>query len=343
MDYDEVFAPVVRQTTLRTLLSVAGARKMTVVHFDVKSAFLHGELKETIYMRQPPGFEEGGNLVCKLKKSIYGLKQAANVWNNTLHNVLCNGGFEQSSADQCLYTNFTNEEGITYILVYVDDILVVSEKDGNITRVETLLKTHFDISNLGRANHYLGLEIFQDKFSNFCIRQRKYIIDLVKEFGMENAKDSKYPIDPGYGKSESEKLMDNTQYQKLIGSLLYLSVNSRPDIAASVSILARKVSAPTQEDWTELKRVLKYLKGTSNYFLRLSDNNAERDVLRGYADANWAEDRQDRKSNSGYVFQINGGTISWTCRKQTCVSLSSTEAEFVALSEACKEVLWIRK
>lgn len=118
---------------------------------------------------------------------------------------------------------------------------------------------------------------------------------------MDNSKDSKYPIDPGYGKSKSDQLIDNTKYQKLIGSLLYISVNARPDIAASVSILAQKVSAPTQEDWTELKRVLKYIKGTSEYFLRLSYVNSEQYILKGFAGASWAEDRIQKKSV--YIFQ----------------------------------------
>ena len=174
-----------------------------------------------------------------------------------------------------------------YILIYVDDILVASQKESNIVRVEKLLSSNFDINNLGKAKHYLSLEIFQDK---------------------------------------------NTSV-----------INSRPDIAASILILARKVSSPTQEDWSELKRVLKYLKGTQNYFLRLSHNHVKSNKLVGYADANWAEDRIDRKSNSGFVFQINCGKISWSCRKQTIVALSTTEAEFVALSEACKEGIWIKQ
>lgn len=165
----------------------------------------------------------------------------------------------------------------------------------------------------------------------------------MKHFGLDQAKTSKYPLNPEYFQTESEKLLDNTKYQKLIRSLLYLSVNSRPDIAAAVSILARKISEPTQEDWLELKRVLKYLKGTENYFLRLSNSSEEPNVLKGYADANWAEDKTDRKSNSGYIFKLNGGGISWSCRKQSCVSLSSTEAELIALSEACKEAIWLRK
>lgn len=344
-DYDEVFAPVVRQSTLRTLLSVAGVKKMTAVHMDVKSAFLNGEIEEEIYMKQPPGFEKNGEtFVCKLRKSLYGLKQAANVWNRTLHKVLVAGGFKQSTADQCLYTKHINEEGCVYILVYVDDILVVSDTTECINQVECLMKLNFDITNLGNVCHYLGLEVIKDNEFNYCIRQKTFIENLLTKFGMQDCKSSKYPLDPGYGKTESKLLPENTRYRELIGSLLYISVNSRPDIAASVSILAQKVCCPTNADWTELKRVLKYLKGTAHHLLRLSDvNTPEKNTLMGYADANWAENRIDRKSNSGFIFQMNGGSVNWSCKKQTCVSLSSTEAEFIALSEACKEALWLRE
>lgn len=132
-------------------------------------------------------------------------------------------------------------------------------------------------------------------------------------------------------------------YQKFIGCLLYISVNSRPDICASVSILARRVSDPTQQDWTELKRVFKYLKGTADMKLMLSSVEEKCDIFFGYADADWAENRKERKSNSGYVFKVYGGVISWCCRKQSCVALSSTEAEFIALAEACQEAIWITR
>lgn len=141
---------------------------------------------------------------------------------------------------------------------------------------------------------------------------------------------------------DSNFLPDNHEYQRMIGKLLFLAVNSRPDIAASVSILSRKTSKPSQRDWNEVKRIVRYLKGSANLRLRLS-NKTDESGLVGYADADWAECRDGRKSNSGFVFQYNGGTISWSCRKQACVSLSTAEAEFVALAEASQEAIWLKR
>ena len=157
-------------------------------------------------------------------------------------------------------------------------------------------------------------------------------------------------MDPGYYKLEkSELLPDNEEYRKLIGMLLYVSTNSRPDISSSVSILSQKVSKPSITDLNEVKRIIKYLKYTKNSKLRLSDKNPELSVqfpeseLILFSDANWAEDRTDRKSNSGYIGFVYGGTISWACRKQATVSLSSTEAEYIALSETTQEAIWLKR
>lgn len=341
-DYDEVFAPVVRQATFRILMSIAGMQNMYVEHMDIKCAFLNGYLEETIYMKQPPGFIEGdGNLVCKLRRSLYGLKQAANVWNKVLHDVLIGCGFIQSKADPCLYSKCIKGEDI-YVLIYVDDLLVASKAKDNVNNVYMLLNTKFEVNNLGPITQFLGIEVKKTNDSKFMIRQKGYIEKVLDKFGLQESKISKYPLDPSYGKTNSELLMRNTEYQCLTGSLLYISVNSRPDIAASVAILARKTSNPTQEDWNELKRVAKYLKGTADMYLQLCCESEVPNVLYGYADANWAECRTDRKSNSGYVFLLNGCAVSWGCKKQTVVSLSTTEAEFVALSDTAKEVVWLR-
>lgn len=342
-DYDEVFAPVVRQTTFRTLLSVAAERKMQVNHMDAKTAFLNGELREEIYMKQPPGFiEDDSSKVCILKKSLYGLKQAARSWNEAIHQVIINSGFQQSTVDKCLYTRQI-QGNWCYILIYVDDIVVAYHSKAEIKFIERALNKNFEIQDLGAIKLFLGIEVHRDGDGNFELCQSGYIGKIVTENGLENSKPAKTPMEVGYGKGESSLLINNNKYQQLIGSLLYLSINTRPDISASVSILAQKVSGPNEEDWNQLKRVVKYLKSTVNLRLKLSNIMSNSKQLIGYADANWAEDKESRKSNSGFVFFFNGGTISWACRKQSCVALSSTEAEFISLSEACQEAQWLRK
>ncbi|XP_057333932.1 uncharacterized protein LOC130673055 [Microplitis mediator] len=161
---------------------------------------------------------------------------------------------------------------------------------------------------------------------------------------MVNAKGSSIPMDPGYLKArDNTPTVTEATYQKIIGSLLYLSVNTRPDISAPVAILSQHIVDTRKQDWIELKRILRYLKATQNYELQLSNRSSLIRELYGYADANWAGSTKDRKSNSGYIFIFLGGTISWSCKKQECVSVSSTEAEIVALAETSREAVWLRK
>lgn len=339
VDYDEVFAPVARSETFRMLLTVAGLRNMTVKQYDFKTAFLNGSLKEEIYLRQPPGFKTDDK-VLRLKKSLYGLKQAARVWNETVHGALIKCGCVQSSFDQCLYS-LHNSSSKLYLIMHVDDLLIASNDDELIAYVVDYLKSVFEMKDLGKANHYLGIDIRQDSNGIYTIGQTRYIDKIIDEAGLTNAKDSRYPIDPGYYKlSDDVMLPNNDEYRKLIGMLLYLSINTRPDIAAAVAILSQKISKPSQKDLTEVKRVIRYLKGTRESHLKLGADRSNKIVV--YSDANWAEDRSDRKSNSGYLIQLNGGAISWCCKKQNLVTLSSCEAEFVALCETAKELIWIR-
>lgn len=343
IDYSETFAPVARNTTLRVLLSIAGREKMDVYHVDVKTAFLHGELDETIYMKQPPGYAtDDRREVCKLNKSIYGLKQSARTWNQAIHAVLIESGCQQSQVDHCLYSK-TIDGGKCYIITYVDDVIIASSNQNSIKEIIGLLSKRFEMKNLGKIKNYLGLEIDKDDKGNFRICQSKYIKNILKDASLGETKSRKYPMSPQYRKtdSNSEILPDNKRYQRLIGCLLYIAVNSRPDISASVSMLGRQVNQPTKEDWIELKGVLKYLKGTVDLKLNVSAEDKTQELY-GYVDADWAENRDDRKSNTGYIFKLNGGAISWACRKQSCVSLSSAEAEYVALAEGCQEALWLR-
>lgn len=268
-------------------------------------------------MRQPPGFEEEAHLdqVCLLQKSLYGLKRAARTWNQTVHNALVGGKFLQSQADPCMYCKIVKNHSV-YVLVYVDDIVVASDVMVLIDETSVLLKNNFEMKCLGPIRNYLGLEIEQDANSDFFVSQTDYIKTIVSEIGLSDAKLSEYPLDPNYGKTatEGEPLLDNRLYQKYIGCILYISINTYPDISASVSILARRVSKPSQEDWTELKRAIRYLKGTANLKLKLSSVDDDCDILVGFADADWAENRDDRKSNSGFIFKVYGGAISWCYR-----------------------------
>lgn len=235
--------------------------------------------------------------------------------------------------------------GDIYILVYVDDLVVAARSEQLITNTADLLNKNFEIKRLGPIKNYLGLELERDKNGNFLVSQSTYIREVISDIGLAESKISPYPLDPSYRKASvnGEILLNNWQYQKFIGCLLYISINTRPDISASVSILARKVSSPTREDWNELKRIIRYLKGTIDMKLNLSHVEQKGETFFGYADADWAEEREDRKSNSGFVFKVFGGVVSWCCRKQTCVALSSTEAELVALAEACQEAIWMQR
>lgn len=294
-------------------------------------------------MKQPEGFDVGSSKVCLLRKSIYGLKQAARSWNTALHEVLIESEFQQSYNDPCLYSKNIHNE-FCYVIVYVDDLIVACATDKQMKEIEDVFRPHFEMQNLGQIKHYLGMEITKDKDGNFELNQAMYIKKIASDFGLKDAKPAKTPMDSGYGKSNSSlPLESNIKYRQLIGRLLYLSVNTRPDISASVSILAQKVSHPSIEDWNQLKRVVKYLKSTHQLKLKVSNLQSGDLSLIGYADATWADDRIDRKSNSGRIIYFNGGTISWSCNKQNMVASSSCEAEFISISEASKEVKWLRQ
>ena len=312
---------------------------MLVKHFDAKTVFLNGELKETIYMKQPQGYEvtrKGQVMVCKLKKGLYGLKQAANIWNKKLDSILKSKNFMQGSADPCLYIK-RDGENVIYVNIHVDDFLIASKELSAIDSTAAFLQENLKLIDLGFLQNYLGVEVKKNEDGFYCIKQTKYIEEILERFGLQDAKISHIPVDIGYVKAtEAQPLMGNQElYQQLIGALLYLAVNTRPDISASVTILSQSNKQPTSVDWTEAKRISRYLKGTKDYELVLGGNGKEE--LIGYADADWAANRSNRKSNSGYLFQFMNATISWACRKQTCVSLSSTEAEYVSTAETCLE------
>jgi transposase InsO family protein len=340
IDYNDVFAPVANSTTMRILLTVSGMKSFHVRHYDIKSAFLNGDLQEEIYMRPPPGVNENGK-VYRLKKSLYGLKQAANVWNLKLKEIFEKCGSIQSKDDECLFLYASGGEKM-FLLVHVDDILAATSSLKILKEFMNRVGQQVEVKDLGEVQNYLGINMQRNEEGFFEISQTDYIQKMLEVTEMTDAKVSRIPMTAGYHKLEGIPLESNDSYRKLIGMLLYLSINSRPDIAAAVSILCQKVSAPTDVDLTEAKRILRYLKGTMDWKLTLGKKQAP-DQLIAFTDSDWAEDRVDRKSNTGYLCCLSGALLAWKSKKQTIVATSSAEAEYIALSTAAKELLWIKR
>ncbi len=349
-DYDEVFSPVARHTSLRTLLALANAHNLEMHQMDVKTAFLNGEIDCDIYMSQPEGFVDPDKPehVCKLKKSIYGLKQSARCWNDTLDRYLVSAGYRKSDADSCLYVkSIKNDDGrISFVIlgVYVDDIIPVSNDIEMLNDEKESLCRRFDMDDRGEARYLLGMLIKRDRAAKtLSISQQSYTENILRRFGMESSKPVSTPLEPGkkfHELTDDDECFDTQTYQQAIGCLTYLSVISRPDIAAAVGTLSQYMSKPSKEHWMGVKRILRYLKGTLNFGLKYSARNPE---LVGYSDSDWAGDIDTRRSTSGYVFQIGNSTISWSSRKQATVAKSSTEAEYVALSMAAQEAIWLNR
>ena len=255
---------------------------------DVSTAFLHGELTEEVYMRQPEGFIEQGkeNLVCHLKRSIYGLKQSPRCWNHVLDSHLKEMGFKQTSSDPCLYVYFDSEGVMFLVAVYVDDIVLGGRSEAKMNAVKEELSQKFEMKDLGPLHHFLGVKVIQDELAGVIwIGQPSYTEKILQWFGMYDSKPVNTPVNPDVKLVHSESpddVYNQQMYRVVTGSLLYLSTKSRPDIAYAVSSVARFCAKPTKEHWTAVKRILRYLKGTSNLGLLFrEDTPAE---ITGYSD-----------------------------------------------------------
>lgn len=347
VDYEETFSPVARFESVRTVIALGAQHQLQLHQMDVSTAFLHGKLSEEVYMEQPEGFIEPGNehLVCHLKRSIYGLKQSPRCWNHALDGQLKEMGFKQTSSDPCLYVKFDSEGEMLVVAVYVDDLILGGGCEVKLNEVKKELGQAFRMKDLGKLHHFLGVKIIQDKHSGVIwIGQPLYTETMLQKFGMLDCKPVDTPVSTGVkpvSGEESEESCDQQLYQAVIGSLLYLSTKTRPDIAYAVSCAARFCAKPTKQHWSAVKRILRYLKGTSRFGLAYKGDTAN--AVTGYSDADWAGDVGDRKSTSGYVFMLGGAAISWRSSKQTCVALSTAEAEYIALSAAAQEAAWLQK
>jgi transposase InsO family protein len=349
LDFYEVFAPVVKFSSIRLLLALTAMHGWFLHQMDVKTAFLHGDLDVPIYMEQPEGFVEAGkeHLVCRLKKSLYGLKQSGRQWYQRMNDVLLNMSFYHLEADHCVYV-FKDSSTIIILTLYVDDLLLISNSLKKLTQFKERLSVTFQMKDLGEASYVLGLQIRRDWAArSLSISQSLYIQKVLNKFGMTNCDPVSTPLDNHVVLSKSQapatpaakEQMKRVPYQSAVGALMWCMIASRPDICFAVTALSQFNNCYGPTHWTAVKRVMRYLKGTQRFELTYSGRDP-RSSLMCYCDSDWAGNVDDRKSITGYTFLIGGGAVSWQSRKQPTTALSSVEAEYMASTQAIKEALW---
>ncbi|KAG8472574.1 hypothetical protein CXB51_034372 [Gossypium anomalum] len=321
VDFTDVFSPVVKHSSIRVLLGIVAMHDLELEQLDIKTAFLHGELEEDIYMQQPEGFtvSEKEDYVCLLKKSLYGLKQSPRQWYKRFDSFMTSHDFKRTAKDK-----------------------------GEIRKVKAQLSEEFEMKDLGPAKKILGMEILRDrKTSKLYLSQKGYIEKLLCRFNMRSAKPVSTPLVAHFRLSSALSLqsddeieyMSHVPYSSAVGSLMYAMVCSRPDLSYAVSAVSRYMANPGKEHWKAVQWILRYLRGTTDVCLQFGRTE---DGVIGYVDADFAGDLDRRRSLTGYVFTIGGCAISWKATLQTTVALSTTEAEYMAITEACKEAIWLK-
>ncbi|KAK0577899.1 hypothetical protein LWI29_001989 [Acer saccharum] len=343
IDYQETFAPVAKLNTVRVLLSLAANLDWPLHQLDVKNAFLNGDLEEEVYMEIPPGFETGSNVnkVCKLRKSLYGLKQSPRAWFDRFTKAIKKHGYSQGQADHTLFTKFSPTGQVAILIVYVDDIIVTGDYTEEMGYLKEVLAKEFEIKDLGSLKYFLGMEVARSK-KGIVVSQRKYILDLLKETGMLGCKPADTPMESSYKISfkEDSPLVDTGRYQRLVGKLIYLS-HTRPDIGFPVSVISQFMNKPNEEHLEAVYRILRYLKmnpGKGIFFRKGTSKEVEI-----YSDADWAGSVTDRRSTTGYCTYVWGNLVTWRSKKQSVVARSSAEAEYRALAQSICEGLWLKR
>lgn len=365
VNYLETFAPVARFNTIRLLFAFSSQHALRVHQMDAKTAFLCADIDIPIYMKLPEGFEEIDTNphrqtvkdfkrpILRILKGIYGIKQAPRLWNKKLTDELLKLGFTRCEFDHSLYIKHK-----MMILVYVDDILVAGRDEEEIHSFKNDLSEKFEMTDMGEVQNFLNLQVIKEISGdaiNYGLTQSHYIPKILEEYNMQDCKFMDTPMAAGTNllKRTSPRVepgdpatpTDKARYQRLIGSLMYLMLGTRPDIAFALSYLSQFAADPSVAHWRALKRVLRYLAGTKSLVLWLDGRTGgpeTQPIIYGISDADWASDKNDRKSVGAYMFYYNNSLISWCSKKQAFVSTSTCESEYMAASFATKEAVWIQ-
>ena len=343
VDYDDVFAPVARIETIRLVMAIAASKGWEIHYLEVKTAFLHGDLKEEVYVApQPEGFKVKGekDKVYTLRKALYGLRQAPRAWNVKLNKILRNLGFIRCAKEASLYRK-EDERGLLIVCVYVDDLLVTGASFKSIVEFKKKMATKFEMSDLGLLTYYLGIEVHQLE-QGIVLTQDRYAQKVLEEASMQACNLSHVPMDLNVKlpKASQETSINEKEYRRSIGCLRYL-LHTRPDLSFSVGVLSRYMQEPKDSHGVALKQVLRYLRGTCSLGLMFS--RSSRLKLVGFSDSSHNVDVDDGRSTTGHVFYLDESPITWYSQKQEIVALSSCEAEFMAATEAAKQAIWLQE
>jgi hypothetical protein len=354
-DYDETFAPVANLESIRILLALANKYDLELDQMDVSTAYLNGEILEELYLAPPDGVQIKPGHCWRLKKSLYGLKQAGRTWNTTLDKALGDLGFARLDAETCLYVFRDKDGGLCYLVVYVDDLLLAATSRKLMDKVKSKLKSRFRMHDLGPASFILGLEIKRDrKNRKITLSQRQYIDKVLERCGMSECSPLSTPMshsarvtadDPDDNTVVLEMVWNGKRvtYPMIVGSLMYAMLGTRPDLAYTVGVLGRYSASPKACHWALAKRALRYLKGTRDMVLVYDGADISIDLdFHGFTDADWSGDVDTSRSTSGYVFISTRGAIGWSSKRQSMVALSTTESEYIGLSNAGQHLAWLR-
>ena len=318
---------------------------------DVKIDFLNGNLTEDVYMMQPDGFVDPTNAgkIRKLQKSIYRLKQASQSWNLRFDEVVKGFGFTKNVEEPCVYKKVSGS-AVVFLVLYVDDILLIGNNIPMLENAKSSLRKSFSMKDLGEATYILGIRIYRDRSKRLIgLSQDAYIDKILNRFNMQDSKKGFLPMSHGVTLSKTQcpetpdelERMRAIPYASAIGSIMYAMLCTRPDVSYALSVTSRYQSNYGEAHWTVVKNILKYFRRTKEVFLVFGGE--EELVVIGYTDASFQTNHDDSRSQSRFLFYFNGGAVSWKSSKQDTVADSTTEAEYIAASEAAKEAVWIRK
>ena len=341
IDYDEIFSLVVWFEMVRLMIALTALKNWHITGLDVKTAFLYGELEEELYMEQPEGFKIKGqeHKVLRLWRAIYGLKQAALAWWKALDKSMADLGFKRLLSDSGI---FVNKDKTIFVIVYVDDVLFLGADKKALLKIKERFMKTWECRDLGDATEFLRMRI-RRKVGKIYLDQTTYLEKVLQRFGLQDAKETSTPLPEGYHLSPNQSSVDpasRSKFQQVIGSLLYIMLGTRPDIAFAVTKLSQHAANPSQDHLNRALYICQYLASSRDYAMVFDGPGDE--GLMAYADSDWAQNPVTRRSTTGYMVKLAGSIFSWNSRAQKTIAQSFTEAEYMSLSDTCHQLVWIK-